>query len=90
MHGLRARGLRAGDIFAYALPNDVDMLCWQLAAQEGGFASIALNPALSGGEVQRIVDHSEAVALVLHHDFADRVDRKVGDGFDRAAGLGGG
>ena len=75
VHGLRARGLGAGDIFAYALPNDVDMVCWQLAAQEGGFASIALNPALSGAEVQRIVDHSEASALVLHHDFADRVEQ---------------
>ena len=80
VHGLRARGLRAGDILAYALPNDVDMLCWQLAAQEGGFASIGLNPALSGGEVQRIVDHSEAVALVLHHDFAERVDQMSGSG----------
>ena len=80
VHGLRARGLKAGDIFAYALPNDVDMLCWQLAAQEGGFASIALNPALSGSEVQRIVDHSEAVALVVHHDFADRVGQMSGTG----------
>ena len=80
VHGLRARGLKARDIFAYALPNDVDMLCWQLAAQEGGFASIALNPALSGSEVQRIVDHSEAVALVLHHDFADRVGQMSGTG----------
>jgi long-chain acyl-CoA synthetase len=80
VHALRARGLQAGDIFAYALPNDVDMLYWQLAAQEGGFASIALNPALSGAEVQRIVDHSEAGALILHHDFADRVDQMSGTG----------
>ena len=66
VHGLRAQGLGAGDIFAYALPNDVDMLYWQLAAQEGGFQSIALNPALSGAEIQRIVDHSEAAAIVVH------------------------
>ena len=80
VHGLRAQGLGAGDIFAYALPNDVDMLCWQLAAQEGGFQSIALNPALSGAEIQRIVDHSEAAALILHSDFADRVDQMSGTG----------
>jgi long-chain acyl-CoA synthetase len=80
VHGLRAQGLGAGDIFAYALPNDVDMLCWQLAANEGGFQSIALNPALSGAEIQRIVDHSEAAALVLHSDFADRVDQMSGTG----------
>jgi long-chain acyl-CoA synthetase len=80
VHALRAQGLRAGDIFAYALPNDVDMLCWQLAAQEGGFQSIALNPALSGGEIQRIVDHSETAALVLHESFAERVDQMAGSG----------
>jgi long-chain acyl-CoA synthetase len=74
VHALRAQGLGAGDIFAYALPNDVDMLLLQLAAQEGGFQSISLNPALSGPEVKRIVDHSGASALVLHHQFADRLD----------------
>jgi long-chain acyl-CoA synthetase len=73
VHALRAQGLQAGDIFAYALPNDVDMLVFQLAAQEGGFQSISLNPALSGAEVKRIVDHSGAFALVLHHEFAGRL-----------------
>ncbi len=80
VHALRAGGLGTGDIFAYALPNGVDMLCWQLAANEGGFQPIALNPALSGAEIQRIVDHSGAAALVLHHDFADRVDQLSGTG----------
>ena len=56
------------------------MVCWQLAANEGGFQSIALNPALSGAEIQRIVDHSDANALVLHRDFADRVDQMSGTG----------
>lgn len=80
VHSLRERGLGAGDIFAYALPNDVDMLYWQLAAQEGGFQPIALNPALSGAEIQRIVEHSEAAAIVVHSDFADRVDQMRGSG----------
>ena len=80
VHALRAHGLGTGDIFAYALPNGVDMLYWQLAANEGGFQPIALNPALSGAEIQRIVDHSGAVALVLHGDFADRVDQMTGTG----------
>ena len=80
VHALRAHGLGAGDIFAYALPNGIDMLYWQLAAHEGGYQSIALNPALSGAEIQRIVDHSEAAAMVLHADFADRVGRMSGTG----------
>ena len=72
--------MAAGDIVAYALPNGVDMLYWQLAAHEGGFQSIALNPALSGTEIQRIVDHSGADALVVHSDFAERVDQMTGTG----------
>jgi long-chain acyl-CoA synthetase len=75
VHALRAHGIGAGDIFAYALPNDVDMLVWQLAAQEGGFQSISLNPGLSGAEMAGIVDHSGAAALVLHHEYAGRVDQ---------------
>ena len=77
----------AGDIVAYALPNDVDMLYWQLALQEGGFQAIALNPALSGGEIQRIVDHSGAAAIVLHAQFADRVEQMAGTGSISPAGL---
>jgi long-chain acyl-CoA synthetase len=80
VHALRTAGIGPGAIFAYALPNDVDMLYWQLAAHEGGYQSIALNPALSGAEIQRIVDHSGASAMVLHADFADRVDQLSGTG----------
>jgi long-chain acyl-CoA synthetase len=78
VHALRANGLSAGDIVAYALPNDVDVLYWQLAAQEGGFQSIALNPALSGAEIRTIVDHSGASAIALHSDYANRMDRLGG------------
>ncbi len=78
VHGLRAHNVVEGDIFAYALPNDVDIVVWQLAAQEGGYQSISLNPALSGAEIQRIVEHSGAAAIVLHHDFADRVEQMSG------------
>jgi long-chain acyl-CoA synthetase len=80
VHALRAQGLVAGDIFAYALPNDVDIVVWQLAAHEGGFQSIALNPALSGAEIQQIVDHSDAAGIVVHADFAERVEHMSGSG----------
>ncbi len=71
VHSLRARGLGDGDIVAYALPNDVDMLWWQLGLQEGGMQAIALNPTLSGGEIRSILDHSGASAVVVDHQFAD-------------------
>ena len=80
VHALRTCGIGPGEVFAYVLPNDVDMLIWQLAAQEGGYQSIAVNPALSGAEIQRIVDHSGASAIVLHSDLADRVDKLSGTG----------
>src|SRR5579871_5873395 len=46
VHALRAHGIGNGDIVAYALPNDADILWWQYAMQEAGIQAIALNPAL--------------------------------------------
>lgn len=70
VHALRARGLGAGDIVAYALPNDVDMLWWQYALQESGMHAIALNPSLSAGEIRSVVEHSGAAAIVVDHGYA--------------------
>jgi long-chain acyl-CoA synthetase len=78
VHALRAAGLVAGDIFTYALPNDVDIVVWQLAAQESGLRSIALNPALSSAEIRSIVDHSGAKAIVIDHAYGDRAGDVVG------------
>ncbi len=71
VHALRSRGIGEGDIVAYALPNDVDILWWPLAFQEMGVRSIALNPALTGTEVAGIVDASGARALVVDAGFAE-------------------
>jgi long-chain acyl-CoA synthetase len=70
VHGLRARGIAAGDVVAYALPNDVDILWWSLALQEMGVRSIALNPALSPTEIGEILEHAGARGLVIHHRYA--------------------
>jgi long-chain acyl-CoA synthetase len=80
VHGLRAGGLQSGDILTYALPNDVDIVVWQLAAQEGGYQSIALNPALSGAEIQTIVDHSGAAAIAVGAQYGERVSQLGGTG----------
>jgi long-chain acyl-CoA synthetase len=74
VHALRARGLRAGDIVAYALRNDVDMLWWQLALQESGMHAVALNPSLSAPEMRAILEHSGAAALVVDNGNADSAD----------------
>jgi long-chain acyl-CoA synthetase len=78
VHGLRERGFSSGDIIVYALPNDADVLVWQLAVQESGMRFISLNPALSGPEIQSIVDHSGAAAVVVHHDYRDRLGELAG------------
>jgi long-chain acyl-CoA synthetase len=74
VHGLRARGFGVGDIVAYALPNDVDIVLWQLALQEAGFSGISLNPQLSPVEIRTILDHSGAKVLVLGHEYRDGAD----------------
>jgi long-chain acyl-CoA synthetase len=73
VHALRAHELVAGDSFAFAIPNDVEPLVWQLAAQESGLRSIALNPALSGDEICSILEHSGAKAVVVHQRYAGAV-----------------
>ena len=72
LHALRAAGLGPGSIVAYALPNDADVLYWQLAVQEGGMLYISVNPALAGAEIRNILEHSGADAVVVHHDYKAR------------------
>ena len=71
VHAIRAQGLAAGDIVAYALPNGVDMVWWQLAFQESGIHGISLNPSLSAREVRAIVDHAGADGIVIDAQLAD-------------------
>jgi long-chain acyl-CoA synthetase len=73
VHALRACGIGAGDIMAYALPNDADVLWWQLAMQEAGIQAVALNPALSKGEIESILEHAGAAGLVVGHQFAGHI-----------------
>jgi long-chain acyl-CoA synthetase len=73
VHGLRRLGIGAGDVIAYALPNGIDILVWQLAAQESGIRSIALNPALSVGEIRTILEHSGSVAVAIAAAHGERL-----------------
>jgi long-chain acyl-CoA synthetase len=73
VHALRGRGIKAGDIIAYALPNDADVIWWQLAMQEAGIHGVALNPALSKDEIASVLEHAGASGLVVGHQFASHV-----------------
>ncbi|BBY80315.1 AMP-binding protein [Mycolicibacterium pulveris] len=71
-NALRAHGLRVADTVAYALPNDVDAVIWQLATTEIGLRYLTLNTALSADEFTSILEHSGASALAVHPDYLDR------------------
>ena len=71
-NALRASGLTDGDVVAYALPNDVDAVIWQLATSEVGLRYLTLNTALSADEFTAILDHSGAAVLTTHADYLDR------------------
>ncbi|MGW0808970.1 AMP-binding protein [Nonomuraea sp. NPDC002799] len=72
VHAMRSLGLSHGDAIAVALPNDVDIVLWQLAASEAGWRHISLSPMSSAEEVTAIVAHAEAAALVVHVEYAAR------------------
>jgi long-chain acyl-CoA synthetase len=72
VHALRKRGIGAGDVIAYALPNDADVLWWQLGLQEAGVHALALNPAWSADEIGSVLEHARASGIVVGHQFAER------------------
>ena len=71
VHGLRARGMRTGDVLAVLLPNGSDILALFLAAAEGGFYIVPVNWHLVGTEVGHILKDSGATVFVCHERFAD-------------------
>jgi long-chain acyl-CoA synthetase len=73
VHALRARGIGSGSIVAYVLPNDADVVWWQLAMEEAGIHAVALNPALSSDEIGSVLEHAGAAGLVVGQQYASHV-----------------
>ena len=74
VHGLRSRGLTAGDGVAALLHNCVEMYALSLACGQAGWYFTPINHHLAGPEVQYIVEDSEAKVLVDTLDvYADLV-----------------
>ncbi|MGW5847483.1 acyl-CoA synthetase [Streptomyces sp. NPDC055254] len=71
VHGLRAAGLRQGDVFAVLLPNGVEFVTAYLAASQAGFYLVPVNHHLVGPEIAWIVSDSGAKVLIAHERFAD-------------------
>jgi long-chain acyl-CoA synthetase len=63
VHGLRARGLRAGDVVASALPNGAPLLEGLLAALQAGWHYTPINSHLTSGETAHLLHDSGAKAF---------------------------
>jgi acyl-CoA synthetase (AMP-forming)/AMP-acid ligase II len=66
--GLRARGIRAGDVVALLAYNSVDFLITIFAANHLGAVVMPLNWRLAAPELAYILDHAGARALVADED----------------------
>jgi long-chain acyl-CoA synthetase len=66
VHAMRAVGVHDGDTVAIALPNDIDIVVWQLAGSEAGWRYYTIGPSLPTDELTEILEHSRAKALVAH------------------------
>src|SRR5437764_7279365 len=71
VHGLRARGLQAGETVAALLPNSAAMVEVYLACVQAGWYLVPINYHLTGDEVGYILENSESRAFVAHERFAD-------------------
>ncbi|MFG1698460.1 acyl-CoA synthetase [Nonomuraea sp. NPDC049309] len=69
VHGLRALGLRPGDVICGLVPNSADGLVLYLAALQAGWYYTPVNWHLTGPEIAYIVSDSEAEAFFVHPRF---------------------
>ncbi|TDC87053.1 AMP-binding protein [Actinomadura sp. 7K507] len=72
VHALRGLGVGHGDVVGMALPNDLDILVWQLAAAEAGWRYVTLNPRSPAAEVAAIAEHAAMKALIVHTEHVGR------------------
>jgi len=71
VHGLRARGLRAGDGVAVVLPNGGELLEVLLAVMQAGWHYTAVNAHLTPAEIAYILENSGARAFFAHGRHAE-------------------
>jgi long-chain acyl-CoA synthetase len=83
VRALRKRGVQPGDPVAAVLPNGVEMVAASLACQEAGWYFLPLNTYLTSAEIDRILDHSGAAALIVHQQFGAGLTDAVDQATDR-------
>lgn len=67
-------GLRPGERLALLLPNSVEFLVAVFAAARAGIVFVPVNTAFAPEEIEYVLDHSEAAAVVAAPEFAPTID----------------
>jgi len=89
IHGLRARGLRDGDVVAALSPNGTPLLELLLAAMQAGWHYTAINSQLRPSEVACILRDSGAAAFLGHARHAETCASAAAEaGLERSLCLG--
>ena len=71
VHGLRAAGLRQGDVVAALLPNSSELVALYLAVMQSGLYLVPINYHLTGPEAAYIVSDSQAKVFIAGEVFAE-------------------
>ncbi len=72
-NALRQKGIGKGDKVAFICPNIPPMLEAHYAVPMIGAALVSINIRLSSGEIEYIINHSDAKALFVDNEFANAV-----------------
>ncbi len=73
-NGLISLGLSKGDKVAVLLENSIEIVEVFLATAKTGLVIVPINFRLAAGDIEYIVNNSDAGAMIVHDPFADTVD----------------
>ena len=73
-HSLLSLGLSKGDKVAVLLENSIEIIEIYLATAKTGLVIVPINFRLVSGEVEYIVDNSDAKAFIVHDQFVSTVE----------------
>ncbi|KPJ76869.1 MAG: long-chain fatty acid--CoA ligase [Deltaproteobacteria bacterium SG8_13] len=73
-NGLLSLGLSKGDKIAVLLENSIEIVEVFLATAKTGLVIVPINFRLAAGDIEYIAGNSDAVAMIVHDQFAETVD----------------
>src|SRR5690606_9914251 len=72
-HGLKARGVQAGDTVTTILDNNLDCVLFWFAVNKLGAIWVPVNTAYKGEFLRHLVADSSAKIVVAEHDYVERL-----------------